>query len=124
VQPHRCTNRQKERNMRRAFGAAIGTAVGSGPARPAPLLVLNEVRLAKCGAEEAISLREAPRRTTCGGCGGERLLVGISSSGAESLSLRAAINKDAVVGALSQSVGRAKRAEPIAQRQDLTEILQ
>jgi len=122
VQPHCGTHGEKQRNLRRAFGTTINTAVGSGPTRPTPLLILDEVRLAKCGGEEAIALTDASRRTTCGGCGGDRRIIGIPASDAESLSLPAPVNKDSVVGAPHQSVGRAERAELIAHRQDLVEL--
>ena len=122
MQTHRRTYREEQGNLRRAIGSAIGRVVSSGPARHAPLLALHEVRVAKCGGEEAIPLRDAPCGTTGGGCGGDRRIVGIPAGGAESLSLRAPVNKDAVVGALHQSVGRAERAELIAQREDLVEL--
>jgi hypothetical protein len=126
VESHRCTYREQQRNLRRAISAAIGTAistaVGSAPARRAPLLALNEVRLAKCVGEEAVPLRDTPCGATCGGCGGDRRIVSIPTSGAESLSLRAPVNKDAVVGALHQSVGRAEGAQLIAQPENLVEL--
>ena len=122
MQTHRRTHREQQRNLRRAFGSAISRTASSDPARRAPLLVLNEVRLAKCGGEEAIPLWDTPCRTPSGGCGGDRRIVGIPASGAVSLSLTATINKDAVVGALHQSVGRTEEAELIAQGEDLVEL--
>jgi hypothetical protein len=84
------------------------------PTRSTPRLVFNKVRFAQRFGKESISLRNAPRSTTSGGCGTDRCVVGVSTIRTESFTLSASINEDSLVSACNESIGSTDRPKPIA----------